>query len=104
MYVNSVHCWRERGAMASEAQVAANRRNAGRSTGPRTAAGKAAVSRDALRHGLTAEQVVLFDGEEEDLAPFHDELRRAPDPAVQPQEDLARRIDLCASRLRRVVQ
>jgi hypothetical protein len=32
----------------------ANRRNAGKSTGPRTAAGKAASSRNAVRHGLRA--------------------------------------------------
>ena len=90
--------------MASEAQRAANRRNAGRSTGPRTAAGKAAVSRNALRHGLTAEQVVLFDEEAEDLARFHDELRRALDPADEVEEELVERIVLCAWRLRRVVR
>jgi hypothetical protein len=33
--------------------LAANRANAARSTGPRTAAGKAAVARNALRHGLS---------------------------------------------------
>src|SRR5260370_18378538 len=90
--------------MASEAQVAANRRNAGRSTGPRTEAGKAAVSRNALRHGLTAEQVVLFDEEAEDLARFHDDMRRALDPADEVEEELVERIVLCAWRLRRVVR
>jgi hypothetical protein len=39
--------------MASTKQIAANRRNAKRSTGPRTAAGKSRASRNALRHGLT---------------------------------------------------
>jgi hypothetical protein len=38
--------------MASERQIAANRRNALRSTGPRTAAGKERSSRNAYRHGL----------------------------------------------------
>ena len=40
--------------MASERQRAANRRNAQRSTGPRTASGKAVSRRNALRHGLSA--------------------------------------------------
>jgi hypothetical protein len=42
--------------MASEKQIAANRRNAQRSTGPRTAAGKSISSRNALRHGLSRPQ------------------------------------------------
>jgi hypothetical protein len=40
--------------MASERQRAANRRNSRSSSGPRTAAGKAQTSRNALRHGLAA--------------------------------------------------
>jgi hypothetical protein len=39
--------------MASERQIAANRRNALSSTGPRSASGKKRASRNALRHGLT---------------------------------------------------
>jgi hypothetical protein len=39
--------------MASERQIAANRRNAHKSTGPRSAAGKKRASHNALRHGLT---------------------------------------------------
>jgi hypothetical protein len=39
--------------MATEKQIAANRRNAQRSTGPRTAAGKSISSRNAFRHGLS---------------------------------------------------
>jgi hypothetical protein len=38
--------------MATQAQITANRRNARRSTGPRTAAGKRFVGRNALKHGL----------------------------------------------------
>jgi hypothetical protein len=39
--------------MASDAQIAANRRNARNSTGPRSTSGKKRASRSALRHGLT---------------------------------------------------
>jgi hypothetical protein len=40
--------------MTSERTITANRRNGRRSRGPRTAAGKTASSRNALRHGLAA--------------------------------------------------
>ena len=39
--------------MATAKQVAANRANAARSTGPRTAAGRTKSSRNAFRHGLS---------------------------------------------------
>ena len=39
--------------MASERQIAANRRNARKSSGPRSGAGKNRSSRNAYRHGLT---------------------------------------------------
>ena len=45
--------------MASPAQLAANRRNAQKSTGPRTAEGKKRASLNALKHGMTAKTVVL---------------------------------------------
>src|ERR1700758_1667526 len=41
--------------MANERQIAANRRNAQRSTGPRTSAGKTRAKKNAYRHGLAAE-------------------------------------------------
>src|SRR5215470_5418244 len=40
--------------MASPDQIAANRRNARRSTGPRTAAGKRKARANALSHGIVA--------------------------------------------------
>ena len=40
--------------MASERQIAANRRNARKSTGPRSSGGKRRTSRNSYRHGLTA--------------------------------------------------
>lgn len=39
--------------MASERQIEANRRNAKRSTGPQTDAGRLASARNARRHGLS---------------------------------------------------
>src|SRR4029077_7613217 len=44
--------------MTSYRQIEANRRNALKSTGPRTDAGKQASRCNAVRHGLTAETVI----------------------------------------------
>jgi hypothetical protein len=43
--------------MASEQQIAANRRNARKSTGPRSAAGKSRASRNSTRHGFAAARI-----------------------------------------------
>lgn len=43
----------------SEKQLAANRKNAQKSTGPRTTAGKAKSARNAVTHGLYAESAVI---------------------------------------------
>ncbi|MDE3197137.1 MAG: hypothetical protein KGN84_12370 [Acidobacteriota bacterium] len=45
----------------SESQLAANRENAKKSTGPKTEAGKAASSRNACRHNLTGQVVIMTD-------------------------------------------
>ena len=39
--------------MATAAQIKANRRNAQRSTGPKTDEGKVCVRRNAFKHGMT---------------------------------------------------
>lgn len=48
--------------MTSTRQIDANRNNAKRSTGPKTEAGKARASRNALRHGLS--RLAISDGPE----------------------------------------
>jgi hypothetical protein len=45
--------------MATEKQIAANRRNAQKSTGPRSAEGKAVSSRNALKTGLYCPGIVI---------------------------------------------
>jgi hypothetical protein len=55
--------------VASERQIAANRRNARNGTGPRSSSGKRRASRNALRHGLTKPiSSAEFDREVEALA------------------------------------
>jgi hypothetical protein len=87
--------------MASEAQKAANRRNAEKSTGPKTEAGKAVVAGSALKHGLTADKVVCFDEKWEDFMSSHAALREALEPLDALEEQLVERIALCSWRLRR---
>lgn len=87
--------------MTSEAKIAANRRNALQSTGPRTEAGKAVASCNALRHGLTAEAMVLHDESAEAFAEFKDALRAAFAPEGEFEERLVERIVVCFWRLRR---
>jgi hypothetical protein len=45
--------------MATEAQVTANRRNARKSTGPRTDEGKQKASENSIKHGLLAREAVI---------------------------------------------
>ena len=45
--------------MTSKRQVLANRKNSLKSTGPKTGEGKATVSKNALKHGLTSECVLI---------------------------------------------
>ncbi len=65
--------------MASQQQIDANRRNAQKSTGPKTPQGKAAVCQNAFSHGLTAD-LVCINGEDMDefdatRQSFEDELK-----------------------------
>ena len=44
--------------MATAAQIEANRRNAQKSTGPKTERGKARARRNAITHGMTARTIM----------------------------------------------
>ena len=90
--------------MASEAQIAANRLNAQKSTGPKTAAGKARVSQSALWHGLTAASLVVLDEDEADFDDFHNWLTRDLEPRGTFECSLVERIAVLSWRLRRVAK
>jgi hypothetical protein len=66
--------------MATAAQTLANRANAGQSTGPRTPEGKARCARNALRHGLTAAQLIVRDDEREPFETLRADLLAELDP------------------------
>ena len=69
--------------MATPAQMAANRANAMRSTGPKSPEGKDAARRNSLKHGLTGGGVVLPCEDEQEVtireAAFRDQLIDAGD-------------------------
>lgn len=90
--------------MASERQIAANRLNALRSSGPRSAEGKARVASNALKHGLTGKQVVLPGEDPAEFDAFRSDLiaDRAPQGALE--EIFAEKIVADAWRFRRALQ
>jgi hypothetical protein len=66
--------------MGTPAQHTANQSNAQLSTGPKTPDGKARVSQNAVRHGLTAKHLVVRDDEQEEFTALRDELLAELDP------------------------
>jgi hypothetical protein len=88
--------------MATEKQIEANKRNAHKSTGPTTEVGRAKSSRNALKHGLTAEQVTIEGEQARQFEAFRDDILESLCPEGAIEEQLAERIALCWWRLRRV--
>jgi len=96
--------------MASKRQIAANRRNAKKSTGPRTPEGSPAIRHNNFKHGLSAQfkhglsaQTLLIPGENESdftdlLHSFAAELQ----PAIDIEEALVRQLAASVWRLNRV--
>ena len=92
----------------SERKIQANRRNALRSTGPKTARGKRTVSRNALKHGLLAREAVIMAGDgEEDTHEFHvlvEKLHEYYQPMGVVEEMLVQTIATCWWRKARVIR
>ena len=88
--------------MASSRQITANRLNAQRSTGPRTASGKAVVAHNALKHGLLARQVVLPDEDAGAYTALQGELEMRLVPGGVLEQLCVERLAAIAWRLRRI--
>lgn len=88
--------------MTSPAKITANQRNACRSTGPKTVAGQARSSKNAIRHGLLSQDALLPDEDAAEFGFFCDALTRQLDPQDRLEEVLVARIVVCAWRLGRV--
>ena len=73
--------------MATAAQIAANRQNALKSTGPRTPAGKARVAGNATLHGLRSSKPPVLTPEEHEQLTDRLASLRASRPPASPAED-----------------
>jgi hypothetical protein len=87
----------------SDRRREANRRNARKSTGPRSEEGKAKVSRNRLVHGLRASYHVLVGDETfEDVEAFTRSVCEDLKPEGPLETEIAERMATCLWRLRRV--
>ncbi len=87
--------------MATQAQILANRRNAAKSTGPKTADGKAAVAKNATKHGLFAQDNVVISENQAEFNAFRDEMLAELAPAGPMESILAERMVSLTWRLKR---
>jgi hypothetical protein len=88
--------------MTSDRKAEANRRNALKSTGPKTPEGKAAVRLNALKHGLLSEEILLPGEDEEALRKLAESLRAELQPVGELENLLVDRIITLTWRLRRL--
>jgi len=89
--------------MLSEKQLEANRRNAQKSTGPKTTEGKSNSSRNNLRHGLTGQISLLPTEDREAHDAFCNELIQSFAPETPMETQLAQSIAEDSWRLNRAV-
>jgi len=90
--------------MTSDAKIEANRRNAAKSTGPKTAEGKASSKMNALKHGLLSEAALLPDENEDQFDAFREGMLRQLQPVGELEELLADRVVATAWRLLRAAR
>ncbi|MHC4737423.1 MAG: hypothetical protein ACYS9Y_00815 [Planctomycetota bacterium] len=90
--------------MATEAQILANRRNAQKSTGPRTTQGRAAVSKNAVKHGLLAQQDVISSENRAEFDLHRAQILEELSPKSPMESVLTDRIVSLSWRLRRAVR
>src|SRR5262249_62182501 len=87
--------------MTSYRQIEAKRRNALKSTGPRTEAGKEISRCNAVRHGLTAETVIDALEDAEDYTEFERAITADYDAQSAVERELVLRLASLLWRLRR---
>jgi hypothetical protein len=89
--------------MTTAKQRTANRRNAQKSTGPKSPEGKATIRLNAMKHGLLSREVLLPDEDETALVELGKRLRAQLQPVGELEGLLVDRIVTVAWRLRRLL-
>src|ERR1035441_405674 len=87
--------------MTSARQIEANRRNAVGSTGPKTNLGKQRASQNAVRHGLTAETVLVPLEDAADYQAFEQAVTADYEAETAVERELVLRLASLLWRLRR---
>lgn len=87
--------------MEDDRRREANQRNAQKSTGPRTASGKARSSRNATRHGLLSQRMLLDGESEAEFKALRQGMRRSLRPVGEFEEELVERMVTATWRKRR---
>lgn len=85
-------------------QLEANRRNALRSTGPRTADGKAVVRDNALKHGFLSRHLLIEGESPEDFQQLLDDLMAEYRPVGVVETGLVEQVAICLWRKARFVR
>jgi hypothetical protein len=88
--------------VATDKQIAANRLNALKSTGPKTPEGRAAVRLNGVKHGLHAQTLVLKGESESDFAALLESYEAEHAPATPTEEALVQQLVMATWRLRRL--
>jgi hypothetical protein len=91
-------------AEITQKQLAANRQNALKSTGPRIAEGKALVALNSIKHGLLSKEVLLANEDEAALVELGKRLRHQLAPVGELEILLVDRITAAAWRLMRILR
>lgn len=87
--------------MTSIRQIESNRRNALKSTGPKTVTGKQRSSKNALRHGLTTETIIKLFEDVDDYQAFELAVTSDYDATTAIERELVLRLASLLWRLRR---
>jgi len=88
----------------SMVRTASNRANAQKSTGPKTARGKATSSQNARKHGILTREVILAGESRSEFASFRKGMLQSLTPVGELEFFLVDRVVSSAWRLRRVLK
>jgi len=90
--------------MSTRKKIESNRKNAQKSTGPRSQAGKVVVSQNARTHGLLSRNLIIEGESQEEFSAMLNLLRQEFQPVGMVENALIERVAISFWRQRRLVQ